>query len=115
MVKKLPILRRLEVALAETDSMTEIDEVYGLLGRYCSELKCKKVTFDSFYEGMNHRTLSVIQNRRVVSLNDIERGKDIANYLNNTVSLPPKGEKGYRLKMLKVMEIEFKAFSEVYC
>lgn len=115
MAKKLPILRRLEVALAETTSITETEEVYGLLGVYCSKIECNGIDLDKFYEGMNHKTLSVIQNRRKVSSVDIENGKNLAKYLKNIVVLPERGEKGYRAKMLTAMKTEFNAFNNMYC
>lgn len=112
MSKKLPLLRRLDVALAETSSDSEVDCIYGLLGRYVKD--SKDVSRDEFYSNLDYRTLSVIENRRSVSIDDIVAGRNIAEFLKSSVNLPKPGTKGYRDKMIQAMNFEYERINEFY-
>ena len=106
MGKKVPLTRRLEIALSQTSSDFEKDKVYGLLA--ITGKNCLKEEQDLFYGTLTHETLSLTYNRKPINSNDIDEGRKLADYLKSSINLPESGNtKDYRGKMIAAMKIEY--------
>ena len=115
MAKDLPVLRRLEIALAETSSATEKNKVYGLLSQLSQKIDCEKNS-DSFYSSLDPNALSIIDNNNVeVNHEEMNLGRELANYMREQLTMPQKGQKGYGRKMKSLKRKEFKILREYFC
>ena len=112
MAKKLPLIRRLELALQECDSESSRKEVYGKLYKTAQEASTLKNS-DLFYGRINQNSLSPSYNRKPISPEEIEYGRDLAHFLENSINLPERG-KGYREKMVRAMNVEFEKLVEYF-
>ncbi len=107
MAKKLPLTRRLQIALGETSSNSEREVVFGLLHRYVASKIPRSLSADEFYGQINHTTFSVEDNRKEISEQDRVQGRKLADYLTESVNLPEQNSPGYRKKMLQSMKFEY--------
>ena len=105
MAKKIPLLKRLELALTQTTSNSEKNEVYALL--YKTAKNSISNDLDLFYGRVNHETLSISYNRKTIFEEEVEKGKKLAEILQSSVNLPISGNKDYRKKMISAMEVEY--------
>jgi len=105
-MKKVPLTKRLEVALTQTSSDIERDKVYGLLTIVAKDVLIEDQ--ELFYGTLTHETLSLTYNRKTITSKDIQEGKDLAEYLRNSINLPEPGNtKDYRGKMIGAMKVEY--------
>lgn len=112
MAKKLPLLRRLELALLECDSETTRDTVYGKLYKIAKDSVSSKSDF--FYGKLDQNSLSPVYNRKPISSQEVQNGKELANYLESRINLPESGKSKYREKMIHAMDIEFEKLKEYF-
>ena len=113
MAKRLPLKKRLEIALTQTSSEWEKDKVYGLLA-----ITARDVTIepqDLFYGTLTHETLNLEYNRKPITPEDIQKGKQLADILFKSINLPqPSTTKDYRGKMIAAMDIEYKVLRRYF-
>ena len=64
-MKKVPLTKRLEVALTQTSSDIERDKVYGLLTIVAKDVLIEDQ--ELFYGTLTHETLSLTYNRKTIS------------------------------------------------
>ena len=83
-MKKVPLTKRLEVALTQTSSDIERDKVYGLLTIVAKDVLIEDQ--ELFYGTLTHETLSLTYNRKTITSKDIQEGKDLAEYLRNSIN-----------------------------
>ncbi len=106
MTKKLPLTKRLELALSQTTSEMERDNVYGLLA--ITAKNTLKYDLDLFYGKLTHESLNLSYNRKPISKENITVGKKLADYLTTSINLPqPGNSKDYRGKMIGAMGMEY--------
>lgn len=105
-MKRVPLTKRLEVALTQTSSEIERDNVYGLLAKVAKDVLVEDQ--ELFYGTLTHESLSLTYNRKSINFNDIQEGKNLAEYLKNSINLPQPGNtKDYRGKMISAMKVEY--------
>jgi len=113
MSKKVPLTKRLEVALSQTSSDVEKDKVYGLLA--ITGRDSLKKELEIFYGTLTHETLSLTYNRKPISKEDIFNGKRLAEYLSTAINLPQAGTtKDYRGKMIAAMNMEYEVLQRYF-
>ncbi len=105
-MKKVPLTKRLEVALTQTSSDIERDKVYGLLAKVARDVLSEDQ--ELFYGTLTHQTLSLMYNRKTINPEEILEGKKLAEYLKSSINLPEPGNtQDYRGKMIKAMKVEY--------
>lgn len=114
MSKKLPLLRRLELALSANSSESEKNKIYGL-----TDLVAQKIITspnEEFFYGkeLTHTSLSLNYNSKEILPENIQRGKKLAKILKSSISLPESQSKEYRKKMFGAMKYEFLTLKEFY-
>jgi len=113
MSKKVPLTKRLEVALTQTSSDSEKDKVYGLLYKTAKDVLNEDEPM--FYGRLNHQSLSLVYNRKPISSEEIFLGKTLADYLNTSINLPQPGcSRDYRGKMIAAMQVEYRVLRDFF-
>ena len=115
MAKKIPLTRRLEIALGETSSNSEKDIVFGRLYKTATKVGSAK-SCDEFYGTVvTQNALDPIYNRKEVSNDEVRKGKELSNFLNNSIIIPQAGAtKDYRKKMKQAMEVEYNSLMRYF-
>ncbi len=112
-MKRVPLTKRLEVALTQTSSDSEKDTVYGLLAKVAKDVLSEDE--ELFYGTLTHQTLSLTYNRKPINSIEILEGKKLAEYLKSSINLPvPGNTQDYRGKMIKAMKVEYQVLRRYF-
>ena len=113
MAKPLPLTRRLNLALAQTNKESDKKIVYGLL--YRAGAKCLNKDKENFYKEIDETTLNPLDNG-VPNSDEIQKGSELAKILNASIVLPIPGgiEPNYRGKMIEKMLFEYQKLKDFY-
>jgi len=104
-------LRRFEDTLMLYSTETEKDLQYGIL--YQVGLLVKNRQDNTSFYGID---IAKFENwdGNPITLEDITNGKELAEYLRTTISLPTPSSKTYRKEMRKIVALEFQLLKEFF-
>jgi len=111
MAKQKPLLSRLELALTQTSSDSEKEQIFGL--SYIVATKATRLDQNHFYGKLNQNSLSLIQNRKEITSQIIDNGKKLYDYLQQNIILP-QGPRISPKKLNSTIDAEFESLTRYF-